>query len=213
MHAQPIEGRFTATCESLGFEPPPHEVRVKILAAQENGTVFVHLTGEGSLGAVFDWVLAMGPSTITVGSSRVLRLECAPLPREWRARFKGLDVPMLHLKPDGSATVAVVGPRGAVQGFASRLRETSDEVLVQHVAPARSPNALLTASQEEALRAAVAAGYYRIPRPLNLHQLAAMADVTAASLSERLRRAEGRVLTQYVELGCPPLEGAPNDKT
>ena len=74
------------------------------------------------------------------------------------------------------------------------------------MAPARDSSALLTPLQEDALRSAVDTGYYRIPRPLNLHQLAAKSDVTAASFSERLRRAEGRVITQYVAMGFPKLE-------
>ena len=51
------------------------------------------------------------------------------------------------------------------------------------------------------LRIAVSAGYYRIPRLLNLKQLAARLNVTSASISERLRRAEGRVVVQYVTRG------------
>ena len=68
-------------------------------------------------------------------------------------------------------------------------------------ASASSSARLLTDPQDQALRAAVHNGYYRIPRPLNLQQLAKHLHISSASLSERLRRAEGRVLTRYVHQG------------
>lgn len=110
----------------------------------------------------------------------------------------------MRLWPDGKADVSIVGTRAGVHRFAARLAASSRPLHGARATPTPPPRRLLTEAQADALRAAVRAGYYRIPRPLTLHDLADRLGVTAASLSERLRRAEGRVLTRYAEQATLP---------
>ncbi|MFA5861041.1 MAG: helix-turn-helix domain-containing protein [Candidatus Thermoplasmatota archaeon] len=163
------------------------------------GTLYAQVPPETTPGILADWLAPTAPLGVEYGANHVQRFHYAPLPPSWEHLFSGLAVEMLWLTPSGDAHVCVTGPRNMLQDFASRVKRTNGQLEVRHIGPAHSRASLLTGSQEAALRAAVASGYYRIPRPLNLHDLARQFGVTAASLSERLRRAEGRVLTRYVE--------------
>lgn len=198
-----VSGRFVATCGELGFVPPPTDVRAKILFLPSGGTLFIQPESDFPVGAVVEWLAPTQPRGIEFGSKRVLRVSYATPPPAWAICFEGVSVHMLNLKASGAATVDVLGTRRAIQAFDARLRDRSERIELVDVRPQPSGSPFMTAPQESALRGAVAAGYYRIPRPLNLHQLAMTFGVTAASLSERLRRAEGRVLTHYVEVGLP----------
>src|SRR6185369_14839445 len=69
----------------------------------------------------------------------------------------------------------------------------------------------LSRRQFEALSSAVALGYYEIPHRLDLRDLAARTGISLGSVSELLRRAEGLVLTRYVDANlmrwpAPPTE-------
>ncbi len=60
-------------------------------------------------------------------------------------------------------------------------------------------NALLTRKQWDALQAAATHGYFKIPRAVNLVELAAIIGSSPAALSELLRRAEEKVMMAFVE--------------
>jgi hypothetical protein len=182
-----------------------------VLLTKTGGTLFVQAAGERPAGEIVDWLAPTRPRALAFGQHRVIRAVYAPAPQIWQTLFSDLLVDMIVLQPDGGARIDVVGPHHRITEFSSMLTEGGGHTQLRQVGPMRDRRELLTAAQEAALRAAVSAGYYKIPRPLNLHALARRVDVTAASLSERLRRAEGRVITQYVELGCPPLERSAYD--
>lgn len=151
------------------------------------------------VGAVAEWLESTVRRAPESPARHELRAEFSSSPEPWKSLFRDVVVETIQLRSGGTARVAVSGGRVDVRRFASRLHDLGAPLVarkVLHVPPARR---LLTAAQHEALRLAVDAGYYQIPRPLNLHDLAAQAGVSAAALSERLRRAEGRVLTQYVK--------------
>lgn len=59
----------------------------------------------------------------------------------------------------------------------------------------------LTAPQREALRVAHDRGYFEIPRRTSLAEIAEELDISAPSLSERLRRANGRLADAYLSKG------------
>ncbi|MFT4892192.1 MAG: hypothetical protein ACI9YT_003133 [Halobacteriales archaeon] len=56
----------------------------------------------------------------------------------------------------------------------------------------------LTAKEWEALELAVAKGYYAEPRRVSLADLAAEFDITRAAVSQRLNRAERKIVTQLL---------------
>lgn len=57
----------------------------------------------------------------------------------------------------------------------------------------------LTESQREALLTAHEMGYFEVPRRASLQDVAETLGVTAPSLSERLRRAQSRLVEQYAD--------------
>lgn len=59
----------------------------------------------------------------------------------------------------------------------------------------------LPREQRDALRAAVASGYYETPRRIDLSELAEELGVPRSTLSYRLRRAEAELATAFVETG------------
>lgn len=71
-----------------------------------------------------------------------------------------------------------------------------------------SPADGLTDRQHEALVAAYELGYFEIPRTTSLECVAADLDITASSLSERLRRAQTHLVEETVDLngGRPASE-------
>jgi predicted DNA binding protein len=58
----------------------------------------------------------------------------------------------------------------------------------------------LTRRQLDALRAAIQAGYYATPRRTTIEALAKEIGISQATLSEHLRKAEGRLLNRFAEL-------------
>lgn len=60
------------------------------------------------------------------------------------------------------------------------------------------PTVGLTDHQREALWVANEMGYFDVPRTTNLDEVAAKLDISAPSLSERLRRAQGHLIEGFV---------------
>lgn len=192
--------RFTASASHLGFPPPPVTLRLKLLQGPRCWSLFLQPQAASRVAQIVEWLEPWSPLRIEFGSRRVLRADFDPLPAEWLARYRSIELEMLVLYPDGSALATVVGPHAALAAF-GHLLLSSTAIRINRVGGIAPDVPLLTKPQDEALRAAIAAGYYHIPRPLTLRQLAARMDVSPASLSERLRRAEARVLTRYAEHG------------
>lgn len=63
----------------------------------------------------------------------------------------------------------------------------------------------LTDRQREALRTAYELGYFDVPRRATLEDVASELDVASSSVSERLRRAQTRLLEETVATTWPPL--------
>lgn len=64
----------------------------------------------------------------------------------------------------------------------------------------------LTDDQTEALRTAYELGYFAIPRDAALADVAAALGISSSSTSERLRRAQTRLIEETVATTWPPLE-------
>jgi hypothetical protein len=210
MGAPFVSCRVHAQAADLGFTPPPLSLRVKVVKAGGSASLFVQSVPPGPVGRALEWLEPFAPIRIEFGPNHVLRADFDPLPHEWRRAFGGVDLDLLLLSPDGAAVASVVGPRAAIARFAAALERHSHRLDVRHLAPAKPTPGLLTPPQEAAIRAAVQHGYYDIPRPINLRDLAAKLGVRSGSLSERLRRAEGRIIRQYAASGAWRMD-APND--
>jgi len=68
-----------------------------------------------------------------------------------------------------------------------------------------APGDGLTDRQQEALRTAYELGYFDIPREASLEDVATRLDISASSVSERLRRAQTQLIEETVATTWPPL--------
>lgn len=190
---------FATRCERIGFSAPPTDVRVRVLPRGPGGDLLVHSPSSAHREAMTSWLGSMGPDTVQSGPRGVQRATYGTLPTAWSRIFAGVTIEMLDLRPTGEARVCATGPREWLQRLASELAPAGDDVTLIRIGPVYRAVPLLTVAQDEALRGAMMAGYYQIPRPLNLNNLAKSFGVSPSSLSERLRRAEARVILRYVD--------------
>lgn len=201
--AQPVlaSAKVRTTASSLGFTDPPVPLRLKLLEGPYHWSLFVQAPPGARIGDIVEWLEEWSPLRIEFGSRHVLRVDLDPLPLAWRRRFRSVSLQMLALYPNGVALATVTGKHDALAAF-GRAQAGEASTNVQEVRDTPRDVPLLTPAQDEALRTAARSGYYRIPRPLNLNELAAKLGIAPASLSERLRRAEGRVIMRYVNEGA-----------
>lgn len=198
-----ITARFVARASDLGFTPPPIALRFRLLEGSRCWTLIAQAeatTTETRHDLVLSaWLCALNPRRLEFGARRVIRADFDFLPTGWLNFFRGTGADMVRLDPEGGATVTVTGTQQEVAALARALESATRPMQIHSWGPALVRPSFLTPGQEEALVTAVRSGYYKIPRPLNLNQLAGQLGVSPASLSERLRRAEQRVITRYVE--------------
>lgn len=182
---------------TLGLEEIPAQSELRMAATGQGWSVHLRSEDAAALGPLESWMKRFTPRRIE-SHSRLMRADFGALPPAWATLAAMADVRHIRAGPGAPATLTVDGDRRSVQQLVEALRVSGpvDVRQVSATAPASPP--LLTGPQREALQLAVRAGYYSIPRPVNLCQLARRAGASPASLSERLRRAEGKVIMRYV---------------
>lgn len=97
----------------------------------------------------------------------------------------------IELQPDGWLQRRWFADRAAFRDYWSFWREHARSVTIRRLTETSSgedPSATLTSAQRVALRTALEMGYFEIPRAASLDDIAAELDISAAALSERLRR-------------------------
>ncbi|MFC7098923.1 helix-turn-helix domain-containing protein [Halobaculum marinum] len=107
---------------------------------------------------------------------------------------------------EGVAEVTVAGSRERLSALATALEATGMEFSVGYVHDALDAEDLLTEPQRDLLVAAIDAGYYDTPRDATLTELADQHGIAKSTASERLHRAEGKVIKRFAEdaLGLDP---------
>lgn len=110
----------------------------------------------------------------------------------------------VQLGPQGLATLTVSGTSDRLErlraNLIDRVRVEDPEPSVLWEGPPAEPG-LLTDRQQAAVRWAVAAGYYEVPRGIRLKDLAEEMGTSIGALSTLLRRAEARLLAAYLDAG------------
>lgn len=118
------------------------------------------------------------------------------------SRANVVFMPPVTFRGDGSATVEAVGETAALSGFHDRLTDLVDARVgrVREFGRRTSPGAL-TDRQRAALDAAVAVGYYEVPRTGSVADVAAELDCAPSTAGELLRRAESALVAEAVDDG------------
>ncbi len=114
----------------------------------------------------------------------------------------------LHLMPrlpflirGGFATWVVVAAEPKIRELYDHLRRVSPGVDIESLRRGKAPEdfALLTKRQRELFHAAMAEGYYEVPRKISLTRLAESLGVAKSTLSESLAVIERKLLKEAVE--------------
>ena len=113
----------------------------------------------------------------------------------------------IEVLPDGWRQTGWFANRKAFNEFSTFWQQNADFQLSRLTRDGESepPGDGLTDQQHEALRTAYELGYFDIPRRASLQEVAAELDISASSVSERLRRAQTRLIEETVATTWPPL--------
>ncbi len=134
------------------------------------------------------------------GRSVVLALGDDHPAQAWLVRGPGWIT--VQLGPQGPATLTVSGTSDRLErlraNLTHRARAEDPDPSIQWEDPPIGPG-LLTDRQRAAVRWAVAAGYYQVPRGIRLKDLAEEMGASIGALSTLLRRAEARLLAAYLD--------------
>lgn len=113
----------------------------------------------------------------------------------------------IEVLPDGWRQTGWFATRDAFTEFSSFWQQNADFRLsrLTRGRESKPPGDGLTDQQQEALRTAYELGYFDIPRQTSLEEVAAELEISASSVSERLRRAETQLIEETVATTWPPL--------
>lgn len=194
--------RLELTAGDLGADPPPSRCHVRAYKTA-SGWVVLIWAPHGPSDATQAWARSQTEADeIAFGEvgERTVALECDSLPDKWRTLFLLFDADHLILEPDGKALTQIRGSRDEIGEFLVGLGELETEsVKVLPEADDRVREDILTEHQERALGRAAALGYFDVPRRIQLGELAERLDMSTSALSELLRRAQGRLISSYLD--------------
>jgi hypothetical protein len=118
-------------------------------------------------------------------------------------RLLGRDTVITDHTRDGVLRIRVLARAGAgLQEFLRAVRKQSEDLGFQllYAGPPRELAAPgLTSAEEATLRAARRLGYYDVPRRIGVRDVAQAEGLSPSAASYRLRRAEAKLVTLYLE--------------
>lgn len=106
----------------------------------------------------------------------------------------------VRIEPDGIYVTAYVADRAQLVRIREFLAERGIDMHVERLYEATDDRSesLLTDEQLEALATAHEMGYFDVPREATQADVAAALDISPASLSERLKRGQGRLIGRHL---------------
>jgi hypothetical protein len=130
------------------------------------------------------------------------------LSRNWVRLFSAVVIERMEFYPDGSLTLFLRDFDASIRAFVDRLRIKNGHVRARPtLADARTPP--LTAAQWQALKLAVANGYYEMPHAVRLRDLAQKLSRSVGATSDLLRRAEAAALMMMADSETADPFGGP----
>lgn len=187
--------RIELPLDALELPPPPVEIQLRF-QVRNNQLLLLLQSPDASSEVVGSWASSLGPdrafSHLREGKEhRWLIFE--PIPRRWADLVARFELRQVTATPEGRARVVLVGDRRHLQGLIDEVRDVD----LQSVKGLETEDDVLSDRQESAVRTALAEGYYKVPRDISLTQLAEKLDLSVSSISELLRRAEGRIIAEH----------------
>jgi hypothetical protein len=118
-------------------------------------------------------------------------------------RLLGRDTVITDRAQGGALTIRVLARGGsALQEFLREIRRSSGELRFEllYSGPVRDANySRLNPQEEETLRAARDLGYFEVPGRVGIREVATQVGVSASAASYRLRRAEAKLISAYLD--------------
>lgn len=192
---QVSHARVRLPITALQLPTPPVDIKLRFMVRNNQLAIIVQFPTPASE-SIQGWIDQMEPdhSFSHHGETSETRwLSFEPIPRHWAELVSLFELRHIEASPDGTATVALTGSRQHIKGLIDEIG-TAD---LLGVTSAPDDSSVLTDRQEEALRTAAQEGYYEVPRRTSLRELAKKLDLSASSVSELLRRAEGEIIQAY----------------
>ena len=192
--------RLDVSCGSLGFRPPPANLRLRFLHHDPAWTLVIMVPG-GTAERAAAWLQGQADARIAFApgiAPKTLRCELATLPPRWLDWLTAARIVQVDLARGGMATLYMHGHAAQVAALAATLGapftmnpSAGGEPPAQRVG--------ITARQMEVLSRAVALGYYDVPHRVDLRQLGRELDLSPSAVSLLLRRAQARVIRDFVD--------------
>jgi hypothetical protein len=224
-----LVAEFEIHCESLPLvgiarEVPDADLLLSLQFNHGNRPLFLLTVTDGSQTAieaaltgahdVSEWTL-VGEAGDTSRYQAVPALSLAEQLGEELDDLGGLEtlatadaiIERIEVKRFGWTQQGWFASREVFRQFASFWRRNVDFHLqrLSREGESKPPGDGLTDRQREALRTAYELGYFDIPRGASLDDIARELDISASSLSERLRRAQTQLIEETVATTWPPL--------
>lgn len=192
-----------APVSALDLPQPPDEVWLHASAGDGTSTVFARTSRSDDSCVAWLSRLGMGQPLEVSTLGRSCRASFETLDPLWATLVEDLGLKKARIGDDGWATLIFEGKRDLLGELVDGNMLPVEDLEIESVRPAdeltgSGDNGILTPTQLEALDAALEAGYYDIPRDITLRDLAESLGVSASSLSERIRRAEARLVRTHL---------------
>lgn len=154
-----------------------------------------------------DAAIATHSALGTAGHRRLYRVELTEQPPSIYTEFVRLDTAPINatITTTGWRARTRVSDRQTLAQFYESCRTYDISFQLDRIVeatPDTGDEYGLTPKQREALLAAHEAGYFDVPRTGSLEEIGAEIGVSAPSVSERLRRAQDRLIRHTVRLGA-----------
>jgi len=132
-----------------------------------------------------------GAATVQIVTSKPMLLLAA--------KRSGTPIEMPVEIKDGTAIVDVSAGHDRLSELGEQFSAMGIDFEIEYIQQRLHPNQLLTDRQQELLSLAASMGYYDTPRETTLTDLADQHGIAKSTASERLHRAEGKVIKRFAE--------------
>ncbi len=201
--SDPVVVTLQVPVPALDLPQPPDELWLHASGGDGVWTVFARTSRTEESCVAWLSRLGMGQPLEVSTLGRSCRASFETLDPLWATLVEELGLKKARIGDDGWATLIFEGDRELLGELVDGSMLPAEDLEIESVRPAGElggpeDNGILTATQLEALDAALEAGYYDIPRDITLRDLAESLGVSASSLSERIRRAEARLVRTHL---------------
>jgi hypothetical protein len=108
---------------------------------------------------------------------------------------------------DGTARWTVTAPHDRLSELGEQLEAFGISYTLHNVGSQSTSEALLTEEQRALIETAIAEGYYEVPRSCTLTELADVAGIAKSTCSEKLHRAESKIVKSFASTADTSASG------